>query len=240
MAHHSLLTTHYAPLTIHFAHCSSPVRKLAGLLLVISGGPAVFSTCERANMALVLTSGPALEPVTVAEAKAHARIDQSAEDTLIASLILTSRLHIEAALGLALITQSWTYTLDAWPDRPDLALPIRPVQSIAGVRVLAADGTPTVVIPSSYALDGKAGPPRLLRTTDAWPKPGRATAGIEINFTAGYGSTASDVPAAIKHALLMLVAHWHEHREPAELGLHADTIPRGVSTLLSPYAVPRL
>ena len=90
-------------------------------------------------MALVLTSGPAIEPVTLAEAKAHLRVDGSAEDTLIASLIITSRLHIEAALGLALITQSWSYFLDAWPPGNQLALPLRPVQSIAAVKLYAAD-----------------------------------------------------------------------------------------------------
>ena len=67
-------------------------------------------------MALVLTSGPGVEPITLAEAKAHLRIDGSVEDTLILSLVITSRLHIEAALGLALITQGWSYFIDAWAD----------------------------------------------------------------------------------------------------------------------------
>ena len=47
-------------------------------------------------MALILTSGPDIEPVSLAEAKAHLRVDGSAEDTLILSLIITSRLHVEA------------------------------------------------------------------------------------------------------------------------------------------------
>lgn len=57
-------------------------------------------------MALVLTNGPSVEPVSVSEAKAHLRIDGAEEDVLLASLILTSRLHVEAALGLALIDQT--------------------------------------------------------------------------------------------------------------------------------------
>jgi uncharacterized phiE125 gp8 family phage protein len=191
-------------------------------------------------MALVLTSGPALEPVTVAEAKAHLRIDGSAEDGLLGSLILTSRLHVEAALGLALITQSWTVVLDQWPERADVAIALRPVQTISNVRVLAADGTPETLSASSYIFEGRGVPPRLVRTGTAWPKPGRAAAGIEINLTAGYGPAAADVPAPIRQALLLLVAHWYEHRDPIEIGLQGTAVPKAVSDLLGPYRVPRL
>ena len=68
-------------------------------------------------MTLVITSGPA-RARQLAEAKAHMRIDARAEDALIASLIVTSRLHIEAALGLALLSQTWSYFVDAWPRAP--------------------------------------------------------------------------------------------------------------------------
>lgn len=191
-------------------------------------------------MALVLTSGPALEPITVGEAKAHLRLDGSADDTLIASLILTSRLHVEAALGLALITQSWTLVLDRWPEGPSLALPIRPVQAIASVAVLAADGTPDTLSPADYILEGRGVPPRLVRTVSTWPTPGRAAAGIEIAFTAGFGAGASEVPAPIRQALLLLVAHWYEHRTPVEIGSALNALPAGVCDLLMPFKVPRL
>ena len=191
-------------------------------------------------MPLIMTSGPATEPVTAAEAKAHLRVDGSAEDVLISSLILTSRLHIEAALGLALITQGWTLLLDAWPKGPSVAIPIRPVQAINAVRVRAADATPATLAASDYVLEGKGLPPRLVRTRQDWPVPGRVAAGIEIDFTAGFGSLAADVPAPIRHALLMLVAHWYEHRDPIEIGSVEANIPAPVSELLMPYRVPRL
>jgi len=191
-------------------------------------------------MALVLTSGPLSEPVTVAEAKAHLRLDGSAEDLLIASLILTSRLHIEAALGLALITQGWRLILDRWPGWPEVPIPLRPIQSIASVSVLAADGTPETMPASGYILDQHGLPPRLIRTGTSWPGPGRLAAGIEIGFTAGYGAAASDVPAPIRQALLMLVAHWYEHRDPIEIGSPVIAIPSAVSELLAPYREARL
>ena len=192
-------------------------------------------------MPLVLTAGPAVEPVTLAEAKAHLRVDGTAEDTLIASLIVTSRLHAEAAAGLALITQSWSTFLDAWPPGPHLKLPLRPVQGIDAVRLYNEAGAATIVPPETYLLDSASAPSRLVRQGAlAWPTPGRIANGIEIAFTAGYGDAAADVPAPIRQAILLLVAHWYEHRSPLEVGAQAQPIPGMVSDLLGPYRTMRL
>ena len=75
-------------------------------------------------MGLVLTSPPAVEPLTVDEVKTYLRIDHDDEDCLLASLITSARLQVEAALDLALITQSWSWTFDAWPKGSTLELPI--------------------------------------------------------------------------------------------------------------------
>jgi uncharacterized phiE125 gp8 family phage protein len=192
-------------------------------------------------MALVLTSGPATEPVTLAEAKTHLRVDGDAEDTLISSLIITSRLHIEAALGLAFITQSWSYFLDAWPATRDVRLPLRPVQSISAVRLYAADESLQTIPADTYVLDGAGTPARLVRNAGtAWPNPGKPANGIEIAFVAGYGNSAASVPAPIRQAILLLVAHWYEHREPVELGTPNVPVPPMVSELLLPYRSVRL
>ncbi len=191
-------------------------------------------------MALVLTSGPAVEPVTVAEAKAHLRVDATEEDTLIASLILTSRLHIEAALGLALITQSWRTLLDAWGAEAAIELPLRPLQTVDAVRVLPAEGAAVVIAPTSYVVDTASAPPRLERTGMIWPHPGKVANGIEIDFTAGFGDAAADVPAPLRQALLLLVAHWYERREPIEVGSAETAVPGSVSELLAPFRMRRL
>lgn len=192
-------------------------------------------------MSLVMTSGPALEPVALADAKAHLRIDHTLEDALIQSLIITSRLHIEAALGLALITQSWSYSLDRWPRTQRLNMPIRPVQAVASVRVWSSDGTSTTLPPSSFFLDGQGLPARLAWLgTGPLADPERTVNGIEIAFTAGFGAASSDVPATIQHAILLLVAHWYENREPIEIGTTTNAIPAMVSELLQPYRRRRL
>jgi uncharacterized phiE125 gp8 family phage protein len=192
-------------------------------------------------MPLILTSGPAAEPIALDEAKAHLRVDGAAEDTLIASLIVTSRLHVEAAVGLALITQSWSWFLDAWPLGPALDLPLRPVQSIAAVRTYDEAGTPAPLDPATWFLDGAGAPPRLVRQGAlAWPKPARIANGIEVAFTAGYGDAAADVPPPIRQAILVLVAHWYEHRSPLETTARAEPLPNMVSDLLAPYRTVRL
>lgn len=189
-------------------------------------------------MGLVLTAAPAVEPVTVDEAKAFLRIDHTDEDALLASLIATSRLHIEAALDIALITQKWSWRLDAWPSATLASLPLRPVQSVEAVRVTVANGAVETLSPEQFVLDAASMPPRLISTTGAWPRPGVAAMGIEVAFTAGFGDAASDVPEPIRQALLMLVGHWYEHRSDT-VGSGAR-IPDTVSALLMPYRMVRL
>jgi uncharacterized phiE125 gp8 family phage protein len=192
-------------------------------------------------MALVLTSGPAEEPVSLAEAKAHLRIDGTAEDTLIGSLVVTSRLHIEAALGLALITQSWSHFIDVWPRGSELALPLRPVQAVTAVQLYGENESVETLAPETYFLDGAASPARLVRRGGlAWPKPRRIANSIEIAFTAGFGSAGADVPAPIRQAILLLIAHWYEHREPVEVGAAHAPVPPMVSELLQPYRLVHL
>lgn len=191
-------------------------------------------------MGLVLTAAPAVEPLTVDEVKAHLRIDHSDEDMLLASLIASSRLHIEAALDLALISQSWSWALDAWPDPRALELPLRPVQSVEAIRVAAEDGTMVQLSPDRFLVDGASIPSRVLSTSESWPRPGIPALGIEVAFTAGFGDEPSAVPQPIRQALLMLVAHWYEHREPVAIGTEATRIPDTVSALLMPYRRVRL
>jgi uncharacterized phiE125 gp8 family phage protein len=192
-------------------------------------------------MPLILNSGPSAEPVSLAEAKAHCRVDGTAEDTLIASLVLAARMHVERSLNVALIEQSWSLFLDRWPDQPCVALPMAPIASMDAVRLYGADDSFTALDPDLFILDGAGSRPRLSRReAGPWPLPGRHVNGIEIAFTAGYGSSADDVPMPVKLAIKMLVAHWHENREPVLAGEQASALPLGVSGLIAPYREVRL
>jgi len=191
-------------------------------------------------MALVITAAPAAEPISVAEAKAHLRIDADDEDALIASLIVAGRTLIERNLGLALVTQGWSYFLDHWPERGCISLPLTPVQAVSAVTVYDEDGGASVLDASSYAVDVLSAPARLTLTS-ATPSVGtRLFNAFEVAFTAGYGDAASDVPQPVRQAVLLLVAHWFEHREPVEFGAGPQQVPAIVAGLLQPYRRVRL
>lgn len=192
-------------------------------------------------MALQLLSGPQVEPLSLQEAKEHLRVDHLYEDTLISSLITASRLHVEVMLSRALIDQSWSLFLDAWPDDGRVEIPLAPVSSISAVNIYDSEGNPLPLSASHYTLDGVSEPARLVIEPGASvTSPGRSVNGIEVRFTAGYGVAASDVPQSIRQALLLLVAHWYERREPVSLGETSIKVPETASSLLSPYKMVRL
>jgi uncharacterized phiE125 gp8 family phage protein len=195
---------------------------------------------EEKSMALQLLTPPVVEPVSLPEVKAHLRIDVADEDALLGSLIVTSRLQIEAALALALNSQSWRLTLDCWPLGGTVEIPIRPLQSANGIRVRDLAEMAVTVDPFAYAIDVASDIGRIAPRSGYWPQPGIRQNGIEIDFVAGFGPAPADVPALIRQALLMLIAHWYENREPAAVGSPAARIPDDVSALLAPYVVRKI
>ena len=64
-------------------------------------------------MKRILLEGPAVEPVLLAEAKAHLRIDGDDEDDLIGALIAAARVAVETEIRRVLIAQSWRAILEA-------------------------------------------------------------------------------------------------------------------------------
>jgi uncharacterized phiE125 gp8 family phage protein len=191
-------------------------------------------------MALVLTAAPAAEPISLAEAKAHLRLDADDEDALLTALIVAARMFVEKTLGLALITQGCAYYLDFWPRSSCVTLPIFPVQDVDAVTLHDANGGATELDAEAYAVDVLSQLARLVLKGASPSVVARELNAFEIAFTAGYGDAASDVPAPIRHALLLLVAHWFERREPVMLGAGAQEVPTTIAGLLLPYRRVRL
>lgn len=192
-------------------------------------------------MALRLITPPAIEPVSLEEAKAHLRVDHDEDDDLIDLFISAARGNLDARdgwLGRAICTQTWELSLDSFPVR-EVQLPFAPLQSIVSVKYDDAAAVEQTVSAGDYQHDVTSEPGRLVLGPDSsWPSINDTVNAVRIRYVAGYG-VAVDVPAPIRAAILLMVGDLYENR--AAQVINAGPIGRvdnpTVQALLGPYRV---
>jgi uncharacterized phiE125 gp8 family phage protein len=187
-------------------------------------------------MPLQLITPPALEPVTLDEAKAHLKVDTSDDDALIATLITAARARAEWHTGRAFAAQSWILWLDCWPGDGIAEIALPPLTGVSAVTVYARDNTATAVDASRYFVDTASAPGQVV--FDCLTAPGfdlRRRNAVAIAFDAGYGDAAGDVPAPIREAILDLATGLYVNRGdgPEEPVFTAQA-------LLAPYRIFKL
>lgn len=192
-------------------------------------------------MGYTLLTAPAEEPVTLAEAKAHLRVEHNADDVIITSLIATARQAAEARTGRALITQQWRQTLDAWPIGGVIELARPRLISVQAVSYIDSDGVRQTLDPATYQVvtDTLVGGVQPAYGT-AWPSCRETPGSIRVDYTAGYGSAAA-VPQPIKAWLLLAIATWYAQREAMVVGDSLAELPSAFwHGLIDPYLIPAL
>jgi uncharacterized phiE125 gp8 family phage protein len=188
-------------------------------------------------MSAMLLSGPAVEPVTLAEAKAYLRVEHDDDDDVIAALIAGARVHVEAQTRRALITQSWRLVRDAWPEDGRIAVLPAPLRALTAARIYRLDGTTQALDTAAFIVETALAPALLCFASGALPAPGRVAAGIELDIEAGYGDAPADVPGDLRQAIKSLVAHWYENRGLIAAGQAVAVLPGTVAATLAPYRV---
>ncbi len=179
-----------------------------------------------------VTTGPAEEPVSLAEVKTHLRFTGDAEDSLLAGLITAAREQCELVARRAFVTQTITLRLDAWPPIGVLRLPQPPLAAVTAVQYVDEDGTLQTMPATDYYVY-QADPGMLVLMPGAsWPTaalmPGTP---ITVRYTAGYGAAAA-APRRYKQAILLLVGTWFAVREHVVMGTVARELPDSVRALL--------
>src|SRR5665213_804094 len=142
-------------------------------------------------MSSILLSGPAVEPVSLDDAKAFLKIEIDDDDDVIAALIAGARVHVEAQTRRALITQSWRIIRDAWPRDGRVPVLPAPLRALTAARVYRLDGTTQSLDVSDFVIEAGAAP-AVISFSAPPPAPGRVVAGIELDISAGYGDAATD------------------------------------------------
>jgi uncharacterized phiE125 gp8 family phage protein len=186
-------------------------------------------------MSSLLLTAPAVEPLSLAEAKAFLRVETADDDAVVTALIAGARIHIEAQTRRALITESWRLAFDCWPADGRLSVGPAPLQTLTAARVFDMNNVAQAVDTAAFVPD--KGASALIFAPWALPAPGRAQAGIALDVTVGYGDAASDVPEPLRQAMRILVAHWYENRGLVTTGANYSALPSTVAALIAPYRV---
>lgn len=197
-------------------------------------------------MGLIVVTAPSSEPVSLLEACSHLRINPGDDDVQVALLIQSAREAVEVLTRRALMPTVFDATFDGFPYDPvtlasrGFALPRNPVTAVASVKYYAATtGTDTTMTSTDYYTSLAQPVARVWPAYGvAWPAIQVRPDGVRIRFTAGYAS-ASAVPAAIKQAILILVADMWENREAQIVGTIA-TDNATVERLLWSYRIPEV
>lgn len=195
---------------------------------------------NRPSLTIVVTAAAALA-VTVAEAKAHLRVDWSEEDDYIEALVNAAIAKVEGETGLALVNRTLEANFADLCEVMELhTAPLVSVSSIKSLSDLLAETTHdladwsviTSAVPGQVRLKDSATLPSvtLARRPDA----------VKVRFVAGHGSDGSAVPVLAKHAIKLLVGHWFRFREPVESGVSVANVPESYTALVNQLRIPLL
>ena len=211
-------------------------------------------------MALKLKTPPPVEPVTLVEVKSLLRIDDNDDDNLISSMITAIRQRAEEWTRRSFLTQTWTLWLDEFPFRHGntlnklngrvIIIPRPPMQSVIFIKTYDNDNSAVTFDASDYFVDTASSPGRVaLNDNSSWPTSLRKFSAVEVEFIAGYGSNASDVPEGIKQGMLqwikLLFANKSKLYESDEstlglLEMNQIPIPPLVMMLWEPYRLVQI
>lgn len=198
-------------------------------------------------------TAPATQAVSLADAKEYLRVDQSAEDNRITAIIQSAESLVKNQISQSLKNETIEYYLDAWPyDHNNvwwdgmregalntlvsgsdyIDIPWGPNVAVTAFETIDNSDVAYLFDSSQYHVDNTSKQGRVvLSLGSVWPATIlKTTGGIKITFTAGYGAADSDVPAAIRQAILESVAAQYEKRGDA-----VTMLPPAALNLLLPY-----
>jgi uncharacterized phiE125 gp8 family phage protein len=144
-------------------------------------------------MKTVLMTGPPGMVVSLAEAKAHLRVDHTADDGYIQALIISATDQAENILRRRLITQTWRAYYPGWPwKHTGFIVPFGQLQSVTSVHYRDSYETEYTWDSGEYLVDTASDPGRvILGYSKTYPSETLSPLNpVWIDFTCGYGDHA--------------------------------------------------
>lgn len=183
------------------------------------------------------------EPIALTEARNFLRLDTFGsppthpEDELIETMITASRSWCEKYLNHSIAYSEYTAYFNNF-EKPYLNLHDWPITSVNSVNYLDSNGDTQTLSASNYILDNASLPARLY-LTGSLPSVKDQVNAITVAYQSGYTDTISPneypTPKEIKHAILLMLAHFYENRQ--QVGQKLEVLPYGVEWLLQPHRI---
>jgi len=198
-------------------------------------------------MKITQITPPTVEPVTLAEARDHLKLDTSGspashpDDDLVESLISAARDRAESYTRRTFCQATWEFYLDRFPAENYIEIPRPPLISITSLKYTLWDGSEESLTENTdFVVDTVSHYGRIvLEYSKTWPTHTLHPSNpIKIRFVAGYASTSSpadyreNVPKVFKQAILLIVGHLYNHREDTIVGVNMMSIPKGAEWLM--------
>lgn len=187
-------------------------------------------------MNLRTVTEPSVEPITLAEARTFARIDDAdtTQDAWLTMFIAAARRQAENITRRAFVERTYELSLPCWPADGIIVLPKPPLQRVNAVRYIDRDGDEQTLTASLYQVDTVREPGRIKPSYgNVWPTVRTEDFNtIKIEFVAGYSpvGSPSDYRAALPETLKTWIAArlstMYEHRETVVVGTSTSELPR--------------
>ena len=191
------------------------------------------------GMYSTLISGPEAPAVSLADLKQHVEAREFTDDDALLTVYGAAATGLfdaagQGYLGRALITQRWQLTLPMFPACGCIVLPVPVVQQVHTVTYYDGDNAEQSLATEAYSLiiNGEFAEMRLVDGT-SWPATYKRPDAVAVQYDAGYGDAASDIPEALRVAISITAAGFYEDRASA------DEIPKGVRQLVANYRLSR-
>ena len=161
--------------------------------------------------------------------------DDGLQDGVLEDCLRAAITAIEGRTGKALLTRVWRWSVSAWRDLGRQVLPVAPVSAVTGFAIRDRNGVETPV-PAGWRLAADLHRPAVVATGLVLPTiPVGGSA--EFVFEGGFAAEWSGVPADLRQAVLLLAAHYYEHRLSVVEG---GGLPAGVASMIERYRNVRL
>jgi uncharacterized phiE125 gp8 family phage protein len=208
-------------------------------------------------------AGEVVEPITLADAKLHLRVDGDTDDDLIGSMITSARTSCERRMQRSVVQQSWALTQSCfgrpWLDHrerewqqltnPDwyrtvcrgshdsIVLSNPPIQSVSSVAYLSESYERVTLDPATYRLAVVSETLAMLRPVGVpWPRAAREPDAVIVTYLAGYAEP-DQIPGPVLSWIKLRIGSLYASREDFIAGLTVAMSPFA-DGLIEPYSIP--